>query len=211
MSLPSTPLPLYLPQLHQQLGSQLILEWIQVSKKALQDFPLGNNGLKRNLNYNRVPLKIVQTREGSSHANQLFQKLKPTTWVFYSWGSPVQVASFCANSHHLPPLLFLTVWDITVYNLGEGTIICSGSGLDSPSCSSQLQNLIYWESDCEWIIWGTRLLSLNPKQIIKFFISSREPRENPVLFLGERVQTSSWNWIYLICILALSKLFGLVL
>lgn len=80
-----------------------------------------------------VPLKIVQTREGSSHANQLFQKLNPTTWVFYSWGSPVQVASFCANSHRLPSLLSLTIWDITVYNLGEGTIICPGSGLDSPS------------------------------------------------------------------------------
>ena len=147
----------------------VILEWIQASKKALQDFPLSNNGLKRNLNYNQVPLKIVQTREGSSHANQLFQKLKPTTWVFYSLGSPVQVASFCADSHHLPPLLFLTIWDITVYNLGEGTIICPRSDLGSPSRSSQLQNLIYWESDCGWIIWGTRLLILNPKQIINIF------------------------------------------
>lgn len=57
MAMMSSTLLSSLPQQHQQPGSQLIFEWIQAAQKARQDFLLNNKWLKRNPNYNQVPLK----------------------------------------------------------------------------------------------------------------------------------------------------------
>lgn len=101
------------------------------------------------------------------HTNPLSQNPQSTAWALHSEQS---------NSHSFPLCKFISsatsaLSDSVGYCLlwfGLGTIMCQKSGLDSPRCSGQLQNLIYLESDCGWIIWETYVLNLNLKQI-KFF------------------------------------------